>query len=347
MTTLTTGNIITGMFSQIQNLIGNYSNEGYHALSSSLSVSLSIAISLYIVLMGIAILQGFVEMKMKELVVASLKIAVVYTAAMNWDWVNEYFITLVNSVVTDVSNVMVSVGNSDISSLDGGVSDGLQIAFNRIMELAQTYAKEASVRNMWPIVESGFIALLGSFVVAIAAAEILISMTFMDILFALTPLMMILYLFTPTKSMFGHWLNLIFGNGMAIILVSSVVGLILVMLGWVFPDAMPNAEDLNFMTSGAAIIICFVSILLLFKAAGVGRAIAGGSSSASGMAAGMIMGATVLAGKKIADFIDGKTGDSKNKNKKNDKSGSAKQWGKAARVARSRIRNKPDNEEGK
>ncbi|NNM58287.1 MAG: type IV secretion system protein [Legionellales bacterium] len=341
MTTMTTGNVITGMFTQIQSLLTNYTSEGYQALSSTLAIPLGAAISLYIVLMGFAISQGFVEMKMKELVVASLKIAVVYTAAMNWDFVNTYFIALINSVVTDVSNVMVSVGGSDITRSNDGVSDGLQTLLNRVMELAQAYSKKGGVTDWMPCIESLVIEFLGLIVVTLASAEILIALTFMDILFAMTPLMVIFYFFTPTKSMFEHWLNLIFGNGMAIILVSSVAGLVLVMMSWVFPELMPNSKDLTFMASGAAAVISFVSILLLFKAAGVGRALAGGTSSASGLAAMVVLGGMAFAVKKIKDLYPRKNGN-KNNNNNEQKGGKG---GQIARLARARLRNKQQDDQ--
>ena len=351
MSIVSTDSVITDLFNNIHQMLNNYTDQAFHALSSALAAPLGVAISLYIVLMGFSISQGFVEMKMKELVSASLKMAVVYTAAMNWEWVNEYFIALISSVVTDVSNVMVSVGDGDITaSLHGGISDGLQIALNRIANLAQDYSSTGSMTNIIPYFYATLIAVLGAIVVVIASAEIIVATILMALFFGLTPLMVTFYLFSPTKSFFERWLGGVTGEGMVIIFVSAMVGMVLVMIGWVFPADLPDKSSLNLTTIIAPVIVCLLSIFLLLKAASMGRSIGSGVSGGSGLASMMMVaGGTIFASKiamsaakKMKNMVGGKSD-----NKNNDKKDSTRKQGQVARAARSRIRNKSDNQEGK
>lgn len=304
-TTLSTNNLITSLFDDVHQLLNNYTQQGFDALNNALAEPLGIAISLYIILVGFAITQGWVELSMRNFVKSTLKIGIVYTAATNWGWVNEYFIDLVNAIINTISNTMVTVGDGDITaSLHGSIGNGLQIALNRILDLVTTYFKNGSMTNITPYIEGVLLFLAGMLVIAIGTAEILMATCFVAILFAFTPFMVSLALFNPTHAIFERWLSAISANGMVIIFVSAMVGVVLVVLGWAFPSTMP--EKVNLVQMATPFIVALLCACLLLKAAAIGRAIGGGVVVASGLSAAMgTIGAAMAATQMMRRSVAG------------------------------------------
>ncbi len=283
---------ITDLFDQINQLLTNYSHQGFQALVSVVQVPLGAAIVLYIVLMGTAITQGWVELSMKNFVKSALTIGLVYTFSMHWDWFNTYFISLVTSTIDVVSKATMNMGDPTIMHGKDGVGNALQLALNRAVTLANEFFKDAGLTNISPILIGAILLFLNIALIALGATLLIISKVFLSVLFAFAPMMIVFTLFHPTRSFFDRWLGQITGNAMAIIFISATMGFIISLLNSALP-AHPT-EGPTLTSAIAPIIVAIVGIILLLKAADIGRDIGGAPASiAEKMALSVAVGSTL------------------------------------------------------
>lgn len=306
-TLLDASNIISGMFSQITALLHDYTQQGYQALSALIKVPLGTAIVLYLAITGLFILHGDIEVSVKEFSKRALKLALLYTFALSWSMFNQYFITLVSAITTDVSNAMMNIAATG-SLHENTLGQSLQTVLNQVTAIADAYFKHGSLHNPEPYFDGFIIMLCGYAIVAIAALFILVNQIILAILLALAPLMVAFTLFRPTQSFFDRWLGDICGYSMSIVMLSATLGIIMMMMGWVFPS---DASRFDVSPNGivAPIVLAIISIGILLTAAQIGRAIGGGVSSASekGALSGAVGGA-LLAGSLAKRHVAGAVG---------------------------------------
>lgn len=281
--------IVTALFQQVDLMLDNYTQDGYQALVKVVQLPLATAIVLYVVFLGLGISQGWTKLSLGNLSKAIFTIGLLFTFSMNWGFFEHYAIGFFNTAIDSLSNAMMNVGNPKIQhAVDGGIDHGLQILFNRIANWGAAY----SHHGISGVFEGIVIYIFGGFVLGLSCLEILVAKAMLSILFALAPAMLGMTLFKPTQGIFDKWIGEISGNAMVIIMVSSAVGLAIVMMSWVFPDTIP--DKIGFSDCFSAILMCIVSIGLIFQAAAVGRQIGGAITSASAqMALAAGIGATL------------------------------------------------------
>lgn len=268
--------IVVTLFQQTDLMLNNYTQEGYQALVHVIELPLASAAVLYVAFLGLGISQGWTTLSLGNLSKAILTIGLLFTFAMNWGFFEHYAVAFINDAVNEVSDTMMNVGNPDIRhAVGGGIDHGLQVLFNRITNWGAAY----SHHGVSGIFEGILIYLFGGFVIGLGCLEILVAKALLSILFALAPALLGMTLFKPTHGIFDRWVGEITGNAMVIIMVSSAVGLAIVMMSWVFPDTIP--DDIGFSDCIAPILLCIVSTGLIFRAATVGHQIGGAVTGAS------------------------------------------------------------------
>ncbi len=268
---------ITDLFEEINHLLTDYTQHGFQALVSVVEVPLGAAIMLYIVLLGIALAQGWVALSMKNFAKSSLTIGLVYTFSMHWDWFNTYFITLITATIDVVSQATMNMGDASVMQGKDGVGNALQLALNRAVTLANQFFTDGGLTNISPVLIGAILLILNIALIGLGAALLIISKVFLSVLFAFAPMMIVFTLFHPTRSFFDRWLGQITGNAMAIIFISATMGFLINLLNASLPIKPP--ETITLTSAIAPIIIAMVGIVLLLKAANIGRDIGGAPAS--------------------------------------------------------------------
>src|SRR3989338_8616180 len=99
--------IVVKILAQVDLLLQNFVYNGYNALSDYLRWPLSIVTSIYIAIFGYALIGGWVQLKLPEILQRVLKIGFIYMAVINWVWISENFIGLINSAIGELGDVLI------------------------------------------------------------------------------------------------------------------------------------------------------------------------------------------------------------------------------------------------
>src|SRR3990167_2921847 len=107
---------VADMFSAVNLILDNYTQNAYQALRDTLEAPLAAAITLYYIIMGFSITYGWVELSMRNLVKSALKVGLIYSFAMNWDFFTHYFINTISSLIDTVSHTVMGIAYSQYQS---------------------------------------------------------------------------------------------------------------------------------------------------------------------------------------------------------------------------------------
>ena len=287
--------IISAFFTELQTLLHNYVYDGYNALASALQYPLGLAITLYITLLGIAISQGWVQMSAANLIKSALKIAVIYTCAMNWSFFSEYFVSFIQKGASEIGAIMIDASPVPIPNFgEGGINAALQLALIEFTKVGAWIYNEGSWHNWSPYLTGMLYWVFGIGTVVLAVFELAQALIMLSILLTLAPLFISFALFKPTYGLFDRWLGACTGFTLQIIFVSAAVALVISLSQWFIADTYAQkAVNIHLMDIGPVVLVGIVCWGVVFLAAQQARAIGGAvnSSSAAALMAGTVGGA--------------------------------------------------------
>jgi len=284
--------IVVELFSELDTLLNHYIYNGYHNVAHALKLPLSIAITLYIVLMGIAINQGWTKLTFPELTKSAVKIALVYLFAMHWDVFSEYAVKGVTQSAMALGNILVNSNPLHLPHFGGaGLIGGLQSIMIEITKISVWTWHLGSFTSPSPYFTASLIWLFGYASLMIGIVEIVAAKVMLAVLFTTAPLFIAFTLFKPTQGFFDRWIGAIVGFAFVMIFVSAMLGLTITITQWAIGTTyIQHALGIKLIGFIPFMVVGIVGIVLIFKMAGMAQSIGGvvTTSSGSTMAASLV-----------------------------------------------------------
>jgi type IV secretion system protein VirB6 len=287
--------IIEKLFTELDVLLNSYVFHAYHALAGFLKAPLGLAMVLYIVLMGLSITQGWVKLSMGNFVKSSVKLALIYTAAMNWGWFSHMVIHLINQGAGQIGDVLIDATPVPIPHFAGtGINGAMQSVLIEFAKIGAWVWDKGSWHNMGPCLTAILIWGFGYALILVAVFELVLAKIMLAVLFAVAPLFIGFTLFKPTHPFFDRWLGACVGFGLLMIFVSSMLALALSIAQWAIAGTyVAHAANLSLVGFVPVMIVGFMGVGIILKAAQLAQAIGGTITTTSGslLLAGAIGGA--------------------------------------------------------
>jgi len=284
--------IVVELFSELDTLLGHYIYNGYHSMVHALKLPLSFAITLYVVLMGIAINQGWTKLSFPDLTKSAVKIALVYLFAMHWDVFSEYAVKGVTQSAMALGNTLVNSNPLNLPHFAGeGLTGALQSVMIEITKIGVWTWHLGSITSPSPFFTAALIWFFGYATLLIGLVEIVAAKVMLAVLFTTGPLFIAFTLFKPTQGFFDRWLGAIVGFAFVMIFVSAMLGLTMTITQWAIGTTyIQHAIGIKLIGFIPFMVVGVVGIVLIFKVAGMAQNIGGvvTTSSGSAMAASLV-----------------------------------------------------------
>ncbi len=278
--------IIETLFQELDLLLNNYVFNAYTALAQYLKTPLALAMILTIVILGWSITQGHVKLSMSNLLKTSVKLALVYTAAMKWGWFSHTVVNLINVGAGQLGQVLIDATPVPIPHVRGsGINGAMQFALIEFVKIGGWIWNKGSWNNMGPYFTAGMIWAFGYALILIAVIELALAKIMLAILFATAPLFVGFTLFKPTHTFFDRWLGACVGFGLLMIFVSSMLALALSMAQWAIGTSyIDHAVGINLVGYIPIMVVGALGIGIILKAAQLAQSIGGTVTTSSGSA---------------------------------------------------------------
>ena len=291
-------NVVSGLFLEIHKLLDHYVNNGYHALMNALKYPLGIVITLYIVLLGYSISQGWVRLSMSQFVKSALKIAIIYTFAMNWDFFSANVIQFIQGGANQLGGVIFHASNPSVSYYGhGGIEAALQKILVQFTKIGFWFWKRGSWHSVTPYLEGIIIWGSGISLLLVAMFQLILANIMLALLFVSAPLFIGFAIFKPTQGLFDRWLGNVVSFSLLILFVSIVLGFVLSITNWAISGINKNnLMTLNVVTFVPIVLVVFIGIGLVKRVASLAHEI--------GMATSTLAFSTNLAN-TIGEYIGG------------------------------------------
>ena len=287
--------VIESLFTQLDGLLDNYVFQAYGALAGYLRAPLALAMVLYLVLMGLSITQGWVKLSMGNLVKSTLKLAVIYTGAMNWGSFSHYLVDLITQGFGQIGDVLIGATPIPIPHFAGtGINGAMQSVLIEFTNIGAWVWGMGSWHNLGPFFSAILIWGFGYALILVAVFELVLAKIMLAILFATAPLFIGFTLFKPTHGFFDRWLGACVGFGLLMVFVSSMLALALSIAQWAIAGMYAShATDLSLVGFVPVMIVGFLGVGIILKAAQLAQSIGGTVTTSSGSAllAGTVGGA--------------------------------------------------------
>lgn len=285
--------IVNWLFNQVHALTDNYINLAYHALDQTLARPILLAMTLYIVIIGICIAQGWVQLSFSNLVKITLKLAVIYAFAMNWDVFSNYVINLVVNGSSEIGNTLIKAAPLTKPNIGNAtIQNALQDLLDSVTIIGQKIFEKGSFHNFTPYFCGLFVWGFGYLLIIVATMELLCAQVLMALMLALAPLFIGFTLFKSMHGLCDRWLGQIAGYALLQILVSATVGFVLVIAEQVIPvniaaDSL-DIKDLNLVSFVPMMLMSLLSVGIILRSASIAMNL--------GSAVGTISGSYLMAG---------------------------------------------------
>ena len=287
--------IIERLFTELDLLLNNFVFNGYSALANYLKTPLGLAIILYFILMGLSMMQGWIQLSIPNLVKSVTKIGLIYTAAMNWSWFSFYVVDLLNKGAGEIGSVLVAATPIPIPHFAGeGINGAMQSVFIEITEIGSWIWNQGAWNNMSPRFTGALIWVFGYTLILVALFELVLAKIMLAILFATAPLFISFTLFKPTHGFFDRWLGACVGFALLMIFISSMLALALSLIQWSIAGMYAShATNIDLVGFVPVMIVGFIGVGILLKSSHLAQSIGGCVSITSGSAllAGTVGGA--------------------------------------------------------
>lgn len=269
--------IVEQLFVELDDLLNNYLFHSYTALAHYLRGPLGLAIVLYIIILGLAITQGWVQLSMQTLLKSTLKLGFIYLAAMHWDWFSHELVALINQSASETADVLENAAPIPIPHFAGeGINGGMQSILIEITKIGAWLWGRGSWHNSGPCITAILIWGFGYFMMLAALFELVLAKIMIAVLLACAPLFISFTLFKPTQGLFDRWLGVCAGFSLVMIFISAVLALTLSLCQWAIAETYAShALDMTLVGFVPMMIVGFVCACVILRVAGIALAIGG------------------------------------------------------------------------
>lgn len=214
-------NLTADILKQVDNITLGYTAKAFQAVVNAHTTEIRLMLVAYFAFYGIAVLQGFVPLTMRDLAKHVLKAALVYSVATNW-----------GNFTVFCYNFFTSGPDKLMSALIGGAEPSTQlgIVFDKGMAAATQIYENAGRLDLGQM-SVAFILMVSTLLLTGYALFLLIlSKIGLAVLLSLGPIFIILALWPATKGIFLSWLNYLVNYALIPVITLGFLGLIISIL---------------------------------------------------------------------------------------------------------------------
>ncbi len=273
-----------------------YTFNGYAALVTGVHTPVTLAITAYIAFIGWMTIQGWGQLTVGQAVKHTLKIAVAYTLATQWN----YFAEFIYNVFTQGPNELSAVLMQDSDSGSSSVNAALQASFDQGVAMGDKLWHGHGISMM---VAAVLVWLLNFLVSGIALLEFAVAKCGLAVTLVLAPVFSLFLLWNATKGFFDRWLSVALGFGLVPLFLSAVLLIInqLMQMGLNEIDKATASGTEIMRTISTFVLGSVASFGLLLRASAIAAQVVGGFSVTSlGVAVSAARLADVASGFKAA-----------------------------------------------
>lgn len=272
--------MINDILQQVDGVIEHIVFQGYQQLVSMCQPDMILMMTLYITLMGLAMMQGWIEFSINDFVKRILKMMILFTLATQWEIFSRFVYNLFTQVPNELSvHLIQGIGHIDS---DKTVTSSLQLAFDKAMYLGVL----TWVRASFSAVSFYLYAIaiwLGSLLIAgLVLLDLILAKFATAILLTLAPLFLMLGLWRNTMAITENWLRYLIGFALIPIFVTAVLLLILNIIdaSLITMETALNTKHYTLLSVTPYLLCVIVSIGLLRKIGSMATSLASGISLA-------------------------------------------------------------------
>ncbi len=277
--------VVRGVLSTVDCNVRHYSQAGYLALTGPESIfptALTILLTIYVAVLGYRLMFGVGGARLADAPIMALKIGFILALTLNWTT----FQTLVFDVALkgpiQVAQIMAKPASISGAALTRQPIDGLQIAYDQIVEDAGAFGKSAgpnpqvlkggdaaAADGLWKASSALFMSTAGVLAISTIAVGVLVS---------IGPIFIALFLFDATRGLFAGWLRALVAAALAPLVCWITTTILLVVIEpWLVELAKGREAGHPDPNTATAVI----SLIFVFAAAQAAL-VAGGAAIASG-----------------------------------------------------------------
>ena len=287
---------ITDVLTKLDSVTQAYTSQGYDALATSLTPSLTLAVTAYIAFVGWSTLQGWSQFTVGQAVKHSLKIAIAFVLATQWDVFCTFLYNVFTNGPNELSSILINAtGNGDTQT---SVNSALQDAFSQGIQAGEKLWNSGKWNAPLPCILSLSVWGLITIVCGIALLELAIAKCGVAITLVVAPVFALFLLWEGTKGIFDGWLRAALGFALVPLFLSSVLLLVNSLIAMGLEDLNGDiAVGKQSLYSILTLVMgSFASIGLELKVTQIATQIAGGVSvSSAGMAVSLGRGMATTA----------------------------------------------------
>lgn len=303
---MTYSTLILDLFAKLDSILQNYVANGYQSLAFHLKEPLAVAIVLYLVLLGYALIQGWIQLSMREFIQSGFKIGAIYTFALHW---GHFSIWVVDGIMTasgQLSTWLVDATPLELPHLVGsGIPGALQSILIEITRVGQWIWNQGNWREWGPYLTALVIWIFGDLVLIFGLFEVMLAKVMLALLFVVAPLFISFTLFKSTRVFFDRWVGAIAAFAFLMMFVSAMLALSLSFMEWCLVDLYrTQAQNADMMSFIPVLFVGALGFGLMWRTSGLALSLGGPISMASGSVlaagtAGGLLGAAATGYQKI------------------------------------------------
>ena len=265
-------NIVLGLFDQIHHYLNQYVFEGYHHVALALRAPIALCITLYIVLLGYSVSQGWVAISVKHIIKLTVKLSVVYTLAMNWNFFSHYIVNFIQQGSSELGATLFQ-SNQHFSSVNTqqGIEGVLQSVLTHFTKIGYWLWRRGAWHSVGPYFEAIIVWTSGLSLVLYAVLQLLIANIMLSILFVLAPLFVSFMVFESTQLLFDRWAGHVISYALLTVFVSVLLSLALSIAQWSISDINEHnlLTTLNIASFVPIVLVCFISVAMIRRVSSI------------------------------------------------------------------------------
>lgn len=214
-------NHTTDILNKVDAITLGYTAKAFQAVVDAHSTELRLMLVAYFAFFGIAVMQGFVPLTMRQIAKHVLKALLVYSIATNWGNFTVFFY-----------NTFTSGPDQLMSALVGGFqpSEQLGVVFDKGMAAASQIFENAGKWDIGQMLVAFIVMVSTVLLTAYALFLLVLSKMGLAILLSLGPIFVALALWPATKGLFNSWLHYVINFSLIPVITLAFLGLIISIL---------------------------------------------------------------------------------------------------------------------
>lgn len=267
-------NVILGLFDGIHHFLNQYVFDGYHQMVLALRAPIALCIAIYVICLGYSVSQGWLNLSVSYIVKLVLKLSIIYTLAMNWDFFSHNVIDFVQQGSSQLGSMLLK-SNKGFASIhpDQGIEGALQSVLIHFTKIGYWLWRRGAWHSISPYFEAIVIWASGLALVIYATLQLITANIMLAILFVLAPLFVGFMIFHPTQHLFDRWAGHVISYALLTLFVSVLLSLVLGIAQWAISGIHENnlISTLSIASFVPIVLVCFVSIALIKRVSVMAR----------------------------------------------------------------------------